>query len=199
MNIDKVGLIKQAWGIVKRNARLIVLLMAAFIVFNVVQSAASNYFRETALSIIVSLAFSALSVFFEIGLLKIFLKLVDGVKAEFQELWAYPQYFVNLLVSSILFGLIVGVGLILLIVPGIYLALRLQFYSYYVVDKNAGITDSLKMSWEKTRGKVLDLFLFALLLIALNILGALALLVGLLVTIPVSFVAITLLYRKLQS
>lgn len=199
MNIDKVGLIKQAWGIVKNNARLVVMLMGAFIVFNIVQSAASNYFKETALSIVISLAFSALSVFFEIGLIKIFLKLVDGVKAEFAELWAYPQYFVNLLVSSILFGLIVGVGFILLIVPGIYLALRLQFYSYYVVDKNAGITDSLKMSWETTRGKVLDLFFFVLLLIALNILGALALLVGLLVTIPVSFVAITLLYRKLQS
>mgnify|MGYP001611319159 CR=1 FL=1 len=68
-----------------------------------------------------------------------------------------------------------------------------------MVDKNAGITDSLKMSCEKTRGKALDLFLFALLLIVLNILGALALLVGLLVTIPISFVAVTLLYRKLQS
>lgn len=198
-NFSKTGLIKEAWEIVKKNARLIAMLMGAFIVFNVVQSTVSNYFREIALSIVISLGFSALSVFFEIGLLKIFLKLVDGAKAEFSELWAYPQYFVNLLVSSILFGLIVGVGLILLIVPGIYLALRLQFYSYYVVDKNAGITDSLKMSWEKTRGKVLDLLLFALLLIALNILGALALLVGLLVTIPVSFVAVTLLYRKLAA
>ncbi len=198
-SFDKIGLIKQGWGIVKKNTRLIAMLMGAFIVFNIVQSAASNYFRETALSIVVSLAFSALSVFLEIGLIKIVLKLVDGMKAEFAELWAYPKYFVNLLASSILFFIIVGVGFILLIVPGIYLALRLQFYSYYVVDKNAGITDSLKMSWEKTRGKVFDLFLFALLLIALNILGALALLVGLLVTIPVSFVAVTLLYRKLSA
>lgn len=199
MNIDKVGLVKQALGIVKKNVRLVALLMGAFIIFNIVQSAASNYFRETALSIVISLAFSALSIFLEIGFIKIVLKLVDGVKAEFQELWAYPGYFVNLLVSSILFGLIVVAGFILLIIPGIYLALRLQFYSYFVVDKNAGITDSLKMSWGKTKGKVFDLFLFALLLIALNILGALALLVGLLVTIPVSFVAITLLYRKLSA
>ncbi len=199
MNIDKVGLVKQAWEIVKKNIKLVAMLVGAFIVFNIVQSAFSNYFRETALSIVISLAFSALSIFLEIGFLKIILKLVDGIKAEFSELWAYPQYFVNLFVSSIIFGLIVVVGLILLVVPGIYLALRLQFYSFYVVDKNAGFSDALKMSWEKTRGKVLDLFLFGLLLIALNILGALALLVGLLVTIPVSFVAVALLYRKLSA
>jgi uncharacterized membrane protein len=102
-------------------------------------------------------------------------------------------------VSSILYGLIVGVGFILLVVPGIYLALRLQFYSFYVVDKNAGITDSLKMSWEATKGNTLNIFLFVLILIALNILGAIALLVGLLVTIPVSFIAVALLYRKLSA
>lgn len=200
MNIDKLGLIKQAWELVKKNVRLVALLMGAFVVFNIVQSAVSGIFQNSPLfSLVISLAFSALSIFFEIGFIKIVLKLVDGVKAEFQELWAYPQYFVNMLLSSILYGLIVVAGFILLIIPGIYLALRLQFYSFYVVDKNAGITDSLKMSWEKTRGKTLDLFFFVLLLIALNIVGALALLVGLLVTIPVTFIAVALLYRKLQS
>lgn len=195
---DKIGLIKSSWEILKKNTRLIAILMGAFVVFNIVQSAFSSAFKESPLSVVVSLAFSALSIFFEIGFIKIVLKLIDGHKAEIQELWAYPQYFINLLVSSILYGLIVGVGFILLVVPGIYLALRLQFYSFYVVDKNAGITDSLKMSWEATKGNTLNIFLFVLILIALNILGAIALLVGLLVTIPVSFIAVALLYRKLS-
>lgn len=198
MNVDKVGLIKKGWEVVKANARLMALLVGAFVIFNILQSAFSNYFRETALSIVVSLAFSALSLFLEIGFIKIVLKLVDGKKAEFQELWAYPQYFVNMVLSSIIYALILVGGFLLLIIPGIYLALRLQFYSFYVVDKNAGVTDSLKMSWNATKGKTLDIFVFMLLLIGLNILGALALLVGLLITIPVSFVAYTLFYRKLQ-
>lgn len=200
MNIDKIGLIKQAWELVKKNVRLVALLMGAFVVFNFVQSAVSGMFQDSPLlSLVVSLIFTGLSIFFEIGFIKITLKFVDGAKAQFQELWAYPELFVNMLLSSILYGLIVAAGFILLIIPGIYLALRLQFYSFYVVDKNAGVTDSLKMSWDKTRGKVLDLFLFVLLLIVLNIVGALALLVGLLVTIPVSFIAVALLYRKLAA
>ena len=101
--------------------------------------------------------------------------------------------------ASIVYGLIVVGGLILLVVPGIYLALRLQFYSYYIIDKNAGSIDSLKMSWKATEGNVINIFLFELLLIGINILGAIALVVGLLVTIPVSVIAVTLLYRKLSA
>ena len=127
------------------------------------------------------------------------MKLVDGQKAEITELWAYPQYLLRMIGASILYGLIVLAGFVLLVIPGIYLALRLQFYSYYIIDKDAGAIDSLKMSWKVTEGNMINIFLFMLLLVALNILGAIVLLVGLLVTIPVSFVAVTLLYRKLSA
>ena len=198
-NINKVGLIKDSWELVKKNARLIALLMAAFIGYQVIQGIVQNFFRETILATLISLAFTVLTLFLEIGFIKIVLKLVDGQKAEFQELWAYPQYLLRMIGASIVYGLIVVAGLILLVVPGIYLALRLQFYSYYIVDKNAGALDSLKMSWKVTEGNVFNLFLFMLLLIVINIAGAIALLVGLLITIPVSFVAVTLLYRKLSA
>lgn len=196
---DKIGLIKQSWELVKKNARLIVLLMAAFIGYQVIQGIVQGFFRETLLATLISLAFTVLTLFLEIGFIKIILKLVDGQKAEITELWAYPQYLLRMIGSTIVYGLIVVAGFILLIIPGIYLALRLQFYSYYIVDKNAGAMDSLKMSWKATEGNVINIFLFELLLVGINILGAIALLVGLFVTIPVTFVAVTLLYRKLSS
>ncbi|MBI2621451.1 MAG: hypothetical protein HYW63_02275 [Candidatus Levybacteria bacterium] len=194
---DKIGLIKHAWEIVKKNVRLIALLVGAFIVYQIIQGIVQGFFRESVLAVLVSLAFTVITLFLEIGAIKIFLKLVDGQKAEITELWAYPQYLLRMIGASILFGLIVLAGFILLIIPGIYLAIRLQFYSFYIVDKNEGVIDSLQKSWKVTQGNVINLFLFMLLLVALNILGALALLVGLLVTIPVSFIAVTLLYRKL--
>lgn len=196
---DKVGLIKDSWELVKKNARLIALLMAAFIGYQVIQGIVQNIFRESVVAALISLAFTVLTLFLEIGFIKIVLKVVDGQKAEVTELWAYPQYLLRMIGASIVYGLIVVAGLILLVVPGIYLALRLQFYSYYIIDKNAGAIDSLRMSWKVTQGNLLNIFLFELLLIGINILGALALGIGLLITIPVSFVAVTLLYRKLQS
>ena len=42
-----------------------------------------------------------------------------------------------------------------------------------------------------------DLFVFGLLLIGLNIVGALALLIGLLITIPTTMIAVASVYRKL--
>jgi uncharacterized membrane protein len=195
---DKIGLIKQAWEIVKKNVQIVALLMIAFVVYQVVQGWVTGFFGDSPIAALVSLAFTVLTLFLEIGFLKIVLKLVDGHKAEIQELWAYPQYLLRMIGATLVYAIIVTVGLILLIVPGIYLAIRLQFYSYYIVDKNTGAIDSLRMSWKLTEGNMINIFLFMLILLGLNILGALALLVGLLVTVPVSFIAVTLLYRKLQ-
>ena len=198
-NFDKVGLIKQSWEIIKKNVKLIALLMAAFIGYQVIQGMVQGFFGESALAALISLAFTVLTLFLEIGFIKIVLKLVDGQKAEITELWAYPQYLLRMIGASIVYGLIVVAGLILLVIPGIYLALRLQFYSYYIVDKNAGALDSLRMSWKATDKNVINIFLFELLLIGINILGVIAFGVGLLITIPVTFVAVTLLYRKLSA
>ncbi len=196
---DKIGLIKQSWELVKKNAKFIALLMVAFVVYQIVQGVVQGFFGEGILASLVSLGFTVLTLFFQIGFIKIILKLIDGHKAEISELWAYPQYLLRMIGASIIYGIIVMLGFILLIIPGIYLALRLQFYSYYIVDKNAGALDSLRMSWKATDKNVINIFLFMLLIIGINILGALALLVGLLITIPVSFIAVTLLYRKLSA
>ena len=197
-NISKVGLIKDSWEIVKANYKLVAALLGAFVVYQFVQGIVQGFFGESFLSVIVSLAFTVITIFLQIGFIKIGLKLVDKKPAKFEELWAYPQYLLRMIAASILYGLAVLGGFILLIIPGIYLALRLQFYSYVILDKDTGVIDSLKRSWKLTEGNVINLFLFMFLLIGINILGAIALLVGLLVTIPVSFIAVTLLYRKLS-
>ena len=196
---DKVGLIKQSWELVKKNAKFVAILMVAFVGYQIIQGVVQGFFGEGLLASLVSLGFTVLTLFFQIGFIKIILKLIDGHKAEISELWAYPQYLLRMIGATIVYTIIVVIGFILLVIPGIYLALRLQFYSYYIVDKNAGALDSLRMSWKATDKNVINIFLFMLLIIGINILGALALLVGLLITIPVSIIAVTLLYRKLSA
>ena len=198
-SFDKVGLLKEGWELLKKNYKLVGLILVAYFVYQAVTGLVQNTVKDTPLAFVASVGFSLLTLFLEIGFLKIILKLVDGKQANFQELWAYPQYFLRFLGASILMGLAVMVGFILLVIPGIYLALRLQFTPFFVIDKDMATMDALKASWDLTNGMVVNLFLFALLLIALNILGAIALLVGLLVTIPVSIFAVALLFRKLTK
>jgi len=116
-----------------------------------------------------------------------FIKLLRGKKADVSELWSNYAKFFHYLGAGILFGLMVLLGSILLIIPGIYLALRFQFFGELILDKDMGIMDSLSGSWKLTKGFAFDLFVLALVSFVVTILGVLALLVGVLVAAPVVY------------
>jgi hypothetical protein len=103
------------------------------------------------------------------------------------------------LVATVLYVLAVGLGLLLLILPGIYVAIRFGFYGYAMVDRNAGIIESFRLSSQLTKGYKRSLFLLVILAILLNVLGLLAVLYGLLVTIPVSLIAYAYAYDRLSK
>lgn len=106
--------------------------------------------------------------------------------------------FITYLAAELLTGIAVLIGLILLIVPGIILAIALSFAPYLVIDKRLGAIAALKESIRLTRGNRWKLFLLMLAICGLNIVGALALLVGLFVSVPVSMLAIAHAYRTLD-
>lgn len=114
------------------------------------------------------------------------------------DLWRkFP--FLSYAVAKILTGIVVIVGLILLIVPGVIAALALMFAPYLIVDRNLGPIEAMKESVRITKGHRWQLFLFALALGLLNILGMLAIGIGLLVTVPVSVFAVAHVYRFLEG
>ncbi|HVU75724.1 MAG TPA: glycerophosphoryl diester phosphodiesterase membrane domain-containing protein [Candidatus Paceibacterota bacterium] len=137
-------------------------------------------------------------IFIKMGSINFALKANDDVVAvRVSDLWA-PEMFWQYLLASIVVGIMVVVGFILLIVPGIYLALRFLFVQYLIVDRKMGMSDALKESSRMTEGKKWRLLGFLLLVILLNIVGAILLFVGLLVTIPVTMIATAHLYRSLE-
>jgi uncharacterized membrane protein len=87
---------------------------------------------------------------------------------------------------------------VLLIIPGIYLALRYGMVRFAVID-GASVTDSLRKSAELTQGVKWHLLWFILSIIAINIVGAILFLVPLLVTVPVTMIAYAHVYQKLQG
>lgn len=146
-----------------------------------------------------SIVSAIVSLIIQVGIIKIVLDLYDGKPLNLANLYLMSHLAPRFLGASILYGLMILVGFVILIIPGIYLAIKLQFYSFLIVDKNAGVVGSLKKSWALTQGASLKLFLFTLAIIILNIVGAIVLLVGLLVTIPTTTMASVYVYRKLLS
>lgn len=152
-----------------------------------------------ALSIIIDIASWVLQLVIGMGLIRIALRLYGNEKGEFADLFSCFPLFFKYLFSSILYGLIVLGGMILLIIPGIIWAIKFQFFTYFIVDKELGPIEALKRSSAITKGAKWDLFFFGLLLGLINLLGALGLLIGLFVTIPTTMVATAFVYRKLLA
>jgi uncharacterized membrane protein len=87
----------------------------------------------------------------------------------------------------------------LLVVPGFYLALRLQFGAAVIVEENAGVIGALKRSWDITKGCTLQLFVVMLIQLAVVIVGAVALGIGVFVAIPLCMLIYCAVYKRLTS
>ncbi len=121
----------------------------------------------------------------------------DVAVVSWRDMWM-PEPFWTYLFGTIVVGLIVFVGVILLIVPGIIFALRYMFVPYLIIDRKLSIGEALKESARITLGHKWQLLVLVLAIAGINILGVLALVVGLLVSIPVSMLATVHVYRKLE-
>ncbi len=68
----------------------------------------------------------------------------------------FPQYFI----AMILKYLVIGVGLTLFIIPGLFFLLALYFIEYLIVDRDMPILDAFKTSWKMTKGFRTGIFFF---------------------------------------
>ena len=78
------------------------------------------------------------------------------------------------------------VGVIITIVVVIAVSVRLYLYSFAIVDRDAGAVESLRLSYEITRGHVIELIGLALVGSLFALAGFLAFFVGALFTYPLS-------------
>lgn len=90
--------------------------------------------------------------------------------------------------------------------PGVYLIIRLQFYKFFVIDKDMGPVPALKASWKITKGHFWKLAQYLLTIVLINIVigavvgkGGVVFLVLLLVTVPVVAIASARLYEMLSG
>ncbi len=132
------------------------------------------------------------------GLSRAALNVCSGKEAAVADLFGQVGKVVALAVSTILFYLMVFVGLFALMIPGIYLALRFSFFITAIVDRNLGPIEALKYSYRITKNNVMSLFGLGVVSVLVAIAGVLALFVGLIFAIPVVTLAYTLAYRFLQ-
>ena len=91
------------------------------------------------------------------------------------------------------------IPIILIIIPAVYISVRLQFYNYFLLDEEAGIIESIKRSAEISKGYVGELFLLGAVLSIIILVSIIPLGLGLLISIPLSTMATSYVYLKLKT
>ena len=147
-----------------------------------------NYFHKIIASImgsiLVALAFGVLAVIFIVlfmGVSSLSLESIENIAAG----------------DEVSGPLMIGfMGYVIIIA---YLSLKTNFFTYFIVDKDMGPIDALRESLTRTTGLEFELFTIYAILALLNLIGALLFGIGLLFTIPFSWLVVSIIYTRYLS
>lgn len=149
--------------------------------------------------IIVNVISALFSIIFSLGYMKNIFQALDGEEPQFSAYGQQTKNIITYFLASLITGFVVLAGFLFFIIPGIYLALRLQFFQAFIIEENAGIIESLHKSWEITKGQVLPLFILALVMIGILILGCILFGIGIFVAVPLIYMMYGYVFRKLNT
>jgi len=150
------GAYKPSRAAVRRSLGTLVWLAALDVVVNIGLSVVFRaVFGNVAGSSLYDAGSIIISAFFIVAQVTVFLKSVRGTRVELNEVYdAVKPFWTRMVLLDLLIVVTVVGGLILLIIPGIYFALRLSLAPYFLVDKDMDIMEAYKASWDATKGNV---------------------------------------------
>lgn len=194
--------IREAWKIFKAE------WITIYAVFALPWMLVAVYtYAQTALNIVEGsseywiwyIVYVLISMIIGMGVTNAFLSITRGKKVTMETFTSMLPRIFDYLGSQILLMLIILGGFILLIIPGLIFSIKYMFTPYLVIDKGMGPIEALKASGKLTDGIKWDLVGFMFTIIILMYSGLLALVVGLLITVPLMTVAYVVLYNTLIS
>jgi uncharacterized membrane protein len=124
-------------------------------------------------------------------------KLLKDQTPEFVDFFAGFKLFVPLALLGVVSSILITIGLILLIVPGIYLIVSYLFALMFVVDRGLDFWPAMETSRRAVQPVWFKFFVLFLLLVLLNLAGLLLLVVGLMVSVPLTHCILTVAYAEI--
>lgn len=111
-----------------------------------------------------------------------------------QPIMAYLKF----IAVYILCGMAIGIGTLFCLVPGIYLAVRLNFVPYYILDHpNANIEEAFTAGWRMTNGNFWNILGLQLTCVGVVIVGFLLCCIGMVAAVPLCYFIESTAYYEL--
>jgi hypothetical protein len=188
------------WRLFRSRASVFVVSMLLLFLSWVVLEIAVVFLHRLGLAVWLVLHLAWLFLFsgMLVGLHVMALKSVDGEIPRVGDLFGSLECGPAYLLAFSIYYLAVSGGLTLLIVPGIYLAIRYCLFAQVITDTSASALAALRKAAALAHGNWAPLGALFLIAFLLNIAGMSLLGIGLIISFPVSLLAIAGFYRSLQ-
>ena len=161
-----------------------------------------SYTRTTGtISSIIGIIIGIVSCAVAIGYAYYILSFIRGKKLEMKDIIDFAKKnWVKAVLVSLIVGIIIAVGTVLLVIPGIIAEVGLVFYQETCADNlELGYMDTVKKAWAITKGHKMDIFLLQLSFIGWALLAVLTLGILYIWLMPYMVVTLTLAYEKLKA
>ncbi len=130
----------------------------------------------------------------------VFLRAARGDAYEIKDAFAcFGTNFFEIMLANFLTTMIIIIGFIFLIIPGIIFAVKLAFVPYLVMDKQMKAMDAIKLSWNMTDGYFWQIFLVGFLAFFIVIGGLILLIIGIFPAVMWINTTMASLYLSVES
>ena len=201
--VKSVGYIKQGWEILNQNIGMFIGFTLIWVIITVIfyqiqQTVLYLDFKSIAMGLIIVISVyvvtAAINVPLMAGFIIVAFKTIKNQQIKFKDFFKGFEYFFPLFLCGIVMNILVTIGTILLLIPGIYLTVSYLFVTPLLLDRKLDFWQAMEGSRKLITVKWFSVFGFCLFLILINTLGALPYFVGLLITIPLSACALAIAY-----
>jgi uncharacterized membrane protein len=168
---------------------LLIILVAflAQVVIQILEIGVHSFFLKAIFGIIGLVVGAMVS----IGIYNAALMITAGTVPTVSTAFSYDRWG-EWVVFSIVYGLMVGIGLVLCLIPGLFVLAFFGMAPYFFIDRGMSIGDAFSASREAaSRGFAVPV----LLSVIVGALGFIACGIGALVTAPAAYIAVAFLYR----
>jgi serine/threonine protein kinase/capsular polysaccharide biosynthesis protein len=179
------------WPVVGITALILALLSAVSSVGQVSHSAGNVHFDTSVLGILLGGPLLG-------GLYLYFLKKIRGEKVRVETAFSgFSHSLLHLILASFVTGVLTMLGFLCLILPGIFLCVSWFFTLPLVIDKRLDFWPAMRLSLRTICKHWWKFLAFLLVLVLFNVCGVLLCLVGVFITLPVSFAALMYAYEDI--
>jgi len=213
--IDIGWTFQATWELFKARFAILIVLFVVMLVAAIITSVGLSAFRVAleaiadlpgqdlaaviGLAIFQNLTGQLVNTWFGIALIRIMLQIARNQPTDLALLLQSSPFMIRSFLATLLFSLMIGVGLLLFIVPGIYVMLTFWNFNYFIVDRNCGIIESFRLASAHANGNRLSILVLFLIAGGLNTIGMFAFCIGWVAAAPFCMLMLVIAYLSMTG